>query len=287
MTLLEPEEIRARRQPFAILAIGGVRGLAGLCLAWPLASLLVSSGVGLRSEGDRALFEDGGYLLLEIARLRGADLLATTRGLSPVLCLGFTLNALCNAALLVQLNFRKRLRVAEWLSRTLPRVPSLLVFGAATTLAQLALVLVATLTAAALPESPSRPQLATLLGGSLWLVTALLLAALGGFCDLVKAALVRYQSSLGKALARAWSSAIRRPVRACLGWLPYALAFLGAALLAAQLTLVLDVSRAGAWRVAGVLVVHQVVMLLGVAARAAWYARALRLVALEARPEAE
>ena len=104
MNALGPGEIRARRRPFVVLAIAGLRILSGFCLAWPLASLVASSGVGLRPEGDRALFEAGGYLLLELLRLQGGALTAASRGLVPVLLLGLVLTAACNAALLVALN---------------------------------------------------------------------------------------------------------------------------------------------------------------------------------------
>jgi hypothetical protein len=48
---------------------------------------------------------------------------------------------------------------------------------------------------------------------------------------------------------------------------------------AASLTQWLDVSQGGAGRVMGVLLVHQLVVIGSVALRAAWYARALRLMA--------
>jgi hypothetical protein len=50
---------------------------------------------------------------------------------------------------------------------------------------------------------------------------------------------------------------------------------------AAALTARLDVAAPGAWRLVAVFGVHQVVVLLGVAGRAAWLARALRLVTAE------
>ena len=98
MTPLGPSEMRARRRPFVVLSIAGVRLLLGLCLALPLASLVAESGVGQSPRGDRALFEGGGYLLLEVLRVQGANLAATARGLVPLLLLGLLVTAACNAA---------------------------------------------------------------------------------------------------------------------------------------------------------------------------------------------
>ena len=54
MTALGPNDMSARRRPFVVLTLAGLRAAAGLCLAWQLASLIASSGIGLRAEGDRA-----------------------------------------------------------------------------------------------------------------------------------------------------------------------------------------------------------------------------------------
>ena len=93
MSDLSPGEIRFARRPFAILGVAAVRLLVGFLLAWPLAAVVSESGIGLRSEGDRALFEGGGYLLLELLRLHGADFAASLRGLAPLAALGLVVTA--------------------------------------------------------------------------------------------------------------------------------------------------------------------------------------------------
>ncbi len=281
MTALGPGEIRARRRPFVVLAIAGSRILSGFCVAWPLASLISGGGVGLRPEGDRALFEGGGYLLLELLRLQGGPLAAAARGLVPVFVLGLVLTTACNAALLVALNLRDRLAVRGWLARAVERVPALLVLGTATAIGQLALIVAGVFAVDAIPEALAKPVATSVAQAALWLLIALLAGALGGFSDVVKASLVRHESRLLDSLARAFKCLRHSPIRASFGWIPYALAFLVAALVAAELTERLDVSRAGAWRVGAVLIVHQLVITLSVAARAAWFARALRLVATD------
>ncbi|HEX2872444.1 MAG TPA: hypothetical protein VHP33_14345 [Polyangiaceae bacterium] len=288
MTALGPGEIRARRRPGLVVGVAGLRLLMGLCLAWPLSSLLAASGVGLRPEGDRLLFEGGGYLLLDVLRQRGSELEAVARGLLPVLGLGLLFTAACNAALLVGLNqapsapLRGRLQLRELLGRASERVPAMIVLGVGTALGQLLLILGGSLTVAAVPESLAEPVKTTVTQLAIWSAVAIAAGGVGGFSDLVKASLVRHDSRLVDALAHAWACLLRRPIRASFGWFPYALAFLLAAFLAARLSELVDVSQPGAWRVAMVFAVHQLVVVTSVAARSAWYARALRIVATHA-----
>lgn len=279
MTPLGPSEVRASRRPFVVLGIALLRLSAGFCLALPLQSLVSSSGVGLRAEGDRLLFEGGSYLLLEVLRLTGPELSAVARGLFPLFAVALLLGAASNAALLVALNFGGRLRLGEWLARALGRLPLLLVLSVGTGLGQLVLFGLGGALAGAVPESMSRPIASTIGQAAVWLGCAALAGALGGISDVAKACLVRHDSSLGAALRQAGSCLKRRPLPASFGWLPYALCFGAAVALGARLTEVLDVSRAGAWRVAAVFTLHQLIVLLAVALRSAWYARALRLSA--------
>jgi hypothetical protein len=279
---LGPGQIAASRRPLLLLSLTGLRILAGLCLAWPLSALVAQTGVGLRAEGDRALFESGGYLLLEVLRLRGGELEAAARGLLPVLALGLLLTAAGNAALLVGLNVQGRLQLRELLSRASARVPPLVVLGAGTTLGQFLLFIAGTMAVTAVPEALDRPVATTAAEVLLWLVVALAAGALGGFSDLVKASLIRHEARLLEALSLALKCLRHRPIRASFGWAPYAAAFVAAALLTGKLAEIIDVARPGAWRVVCVFAIHQLVILSSVTARAAWYARALRLVATDA-----
>jgi len=271
--------MRARQRSGVILTLAALRLVAGLCLAMPLASLLGASGIGERVEGDRALFEAGGYLLLEVLRVQTSALTATLRGLLPVLLLGITLTVASNAVLLVALNTRGRLVLRSWLGSALERVPPLLLLGAATTVAQGIVLVLAGLLTDALPQSPIRPVAASATQVGAWALAAILAGALGGFADVVKASLVRHESRLRDAFFQAFTCTLRSPLRSLLGWLPYAALLLLAVLAAGKLTEICDVSRAGAWRVATVFIVHQLVVVLSVTLRAAWFARVLRLAA--------
>ena len=279
MTVLGPGELRARHRPVVIAAIAAVRLSCGFCLALPLSALVAESGVGLRAQGDRALFEGGGYLLLEAARLQGPAVLAALRGLLPVLLLGFAATAACNAALLHALNLRERLTSLSWLTDALRQFPAFVLIGVGTVFAQGALLLVGGIASGSVPDSLSAPVRATLLQAAIWLLALVAAAALGGFSDMVKAALVRDDTTLSLALAHAYSSAQKRHFAACFGWLPYAALFVASAAATAKFVEALDVSRPGAWRVALVFTLHQLVVLLSVALRAAWFAKTLRLTA--------
>jgi hypothetical protein len=236
--------------------------------------------VGQRAEGDRVLFEGGGYLLLEVLRRQGPDLMAATRGLIPVFGVGLLLTASSNAALLVALNARGRLELRSWLARALERLPGVVVLGVATTLGQGVLFVGGMLLSAAVPDSMANPVGSSLLELAAWLVVALAAGGLGGVADVAKACLVRSQAGLGSALGQAFSCLSRRPLLTMFGWLPYAALFGAGVAAAAWLTGAVDVSRPGALRVAAVFVAHQLVILLAVALRAAWFARASRLAAV-------
>ena len=125
-------------------------------------------------------------------------------------------------------------------------------------------------------------MLTTVLQGSVWLIALMLAAAVGGFSDGCKASLVRHEARLTQGLGCAWRCLRRQPFHICFGWLPYSLAFVAAVLVAAKLAEVIDVSHSGAWRVVAVFAVHQLLIVGSVAARAAWFARALRFVATHA-----
>jgi hypothetical protein len=279
VTPLGPGEMRARHRPLVVLSIAGVRLLLGSCLALPLASLVAESNVGRSPHGDRVLFEGGGYLLLELLRVQGANLAAAARGLLPLLLLCLLVTAACNAALLVALNVGGRLRLVAWLSQALAAVPALVVLGVGTALAQLAIILIGLLLAGGIPESMTRPVEMTAAQVALWLLVGLAAGAVGGVSDVTKAALVRNDAGLVAALKRGLASARRSPLTAGWGWLPYGVLFVLTWLVAAEVVSALDVSAAGTWRVAAVFLVHQAVSLASVTLRAAWYARALRFAA--------
>jgi hypothetical protein len=106
----------------------------------------------------------------------------------------------------------------------------------------------------------------------------LVVAALGTVRDLASAACVREALGARRALFDGVATFARFPLRVARGVAPPAAAALGLVLLAAWLTGVLDVARPGAWRVAAVLLVHQLAVLGLVLCRAWWLGHALGLV---------
>jgi hypothetical protein len=236
VSALGPGEMRARHRPGVILTVAACRLLAGICLAMPLASLLAASGVGDRVEGDRALFESGGYLLLEVLRLQANALNAAVRGLLPVFVLGLVLTVACNAALLVALNRSGRLDVRNWLTSACERIPALLVLAAGTALVQGILLGIGLTAADAITPSPINPIRSSAAQLAVIAAAALLAGALGGFADVTKAALVRHESSLRDAISQAFTGTARRPIRSLFGWLPYAAALILAVTAVSHLT---------------------------------------------------
>ena len=274
-----PGEHRAASRPLVIASLALVRLLAGFALALPLASVAAESGVGHHAAGDRVLFEAGGYQLLELLRLQGPSLLATLRGLLPLLPGGLLLTAACNVVLLVTLDTQGSLRLAEWLPRSVQRLPVVLTIGAGAGLCQLAVLMLGGSLVAAVPSWMTRPVQQSALELGTWLVFLALASAVGGVADVAKACSVRHESGFAQALQHTAARLRARPLVTCFGWLPYGAVFVAAVLAVAPVTEALDVSSPGAWRVVLVLVCHQAVIALAVALRAAWYARALRLAA--------
>ncbi len=266
-----------------MLSIAFSRLLLGLCLAFPLASLLGESGLGDRAEGDRALFEAGGFLLLETLRLQATHLAAVLAGLGPLLLLSLLLTAYANAALLVALNTAGKLLTQPWLAAALRKLPALLLLAAGTLLAQTVSLGLSAIAAGALTEPLTQPQSHDAKSAALMVVGAVVAGGLGGFADVAKASLIRHGGGLSGALTVAFGCLMQRPLATCFGWLPFAAPWLVALVLAGWASSALDVSRPGEWRVLLVLLVHQITVVLSVALRAAWFARALRLSAAGAR----
>jgi hypothetical protein len=279
---LGPAELRARKRPFVILGVASARLAVGFCLAFPISSLIASSGIGLRGEGDRALFEAGGYLLLEVLRRTGPSLLAVLWGLAPLMLLGLLLSVASHGALLIAINSSGKLRLRNWLGSVLDRLPALLVIAAGSLFAQLVLLTIVAMTTFALPEPMLNPQRHDVLVASLLLIGVGLAGAVGGFADVLKATLLRHQLGLREALNAASVCVARAPFRTCFGWLPFAALWLALAALVAHATAWLDVSRPEQWRLLAVFTLHQLVIVASVALRAMWLARALRLAATRA-----
>jgi hypothetical protein len=191
---------------------------------------------------------------------------------------GLLLGAACNTALLVALEVREPLGSLPWLARAWARLPAQLAVAAGAGLTKLLLSVGAGLAVGAVPDWQTGPVMTSAAQAASALPFVLLVGAVGGFEDVTKAGLVRYDSPLEEGVGRALASARRQPLRVCFGWLPYAALFGLVAFGASELASVVDVSQPGAWRVAAVFLSHQLVVVVGVACRASWFARALRLI---------
>jgi len=268
---------RSRRYVGALLAF---RILSGWVVALPVVSVLGAAIAGY-PEGDAALFEPGGELLVEVGRLHGDELRAAL-GVSLRLAALCALLGLWPLGMLLESFRRPRARGRLVAGRALTRWPAFAAIGGAALLAQ-ALVIAGG--AACFPVARELGAGLGELGADL---VGTLPLAFGGAAalglapaaDLARIAVV-WTGARGTAAPR---QALGAAARSPLGYLgAYALAKLGtiAAMAgAAALTAVVAVHQPGEWRVAVAAAAHLSVLAVDVLGRATWLAWAtLRLEA--------
>jgi hypothetical protein len=277
----DDSEIGLRRRPSAALLLWGWRLLAAWLVAAPLARAVAAAGAGHLADGDAALFEPGGQLLVETLRVGGATLGAALQSAVGLLLVVGALGLLPLAAVLVSLAHRGRLRFGDWAGRAAAHLPAFVLLSLLTLLSQaLALVawgLVAGGASAALESVVDERSRDVALVAALLPGLALVLG-LGLAEDLGRARVVRHGASGWSSWLAALGLLLRRPGPALLGWLTPA-AWAVAAVVAAEIAVrAIDVSRAGAARPWAAFAVHQAAALALAAARVAWLGRALQLV---------
>ena len=256
------------------------RVLSGWVVALPVVSVLGAAIAGY-PEGDAALFEPGGELLVEVWRLRRDELRAAF-GVSLRLAALCALLGLWPLGMLLESFRRPRARGRRVAGRALAHWPALAAIGGTALLAQ-ALVI-----AGGAAFSPVARELGAdlaALGADLLGVLPLALggaAALGlaVAADLGRIAVVRSGSRGIAAPRRALGAAARSPFGFLGAWALAKLGTIVAMAGAAALTAVVAVHHPGDWRVAVAAAAHLGVLVVDVLGRAAWLAWAtLRLEA--------
>jgi hypothetical protein len=255
------------------------RALASVLVVLPFVSAVAGSGIGAFPEGDRLLFEAGGLVLSEVAR---ALLPAAGSLLSASFTLFVALAVLLlipHAAVLVLLaEARRPAPVVLW-GRALASIPALLFVTGVALFAQVLTLTFASMIAGALRRSLAN-ELPWVADGAFLavLALALLLAlAVGVARDLGRAAAIQAACD-GRAAAFAGLATLRSRPAAALG--AFATSLFGAILLAvfaALLTTEADVSRAGDYRFALVVLIHQGAAAGVSAFRVRWFETALEL----------
>jgi hypothetical protein len=268
------------RRPLGVSLYFATHAAAALLLSLPTATLVASTGLGRFPDGDRALFQPGGMVLAEVARVLVP---AAPEHLASSLVSGTLLGILLlvpHAALLVSLSRAEREPQAVVWGRAIGHLPTLISLSGLALLAQ-ASVLFGMATLGGMIRSSASGS--TTRGADLAYVGALvfgvlLVLALGLVRDLGRAAAVRDSLGSKEALRRGLSMFARAPGRSLMGWAAPAAVGLALVAFGAALTATLDVSRPGAWRVWLVAILHQTIAYALAWCRAFWLSTSLAIV---------
>ncbi len=258
------------------------RAVFGWLITLPVASLVASTGVGALPQADRALFEPGGFWLLETLRVLTAGLGASFGSELVWFSLALAAGALPRALLFTAAAAPEQPpRTAS--SRALAHAPGFVVLslvqGAGSVLVLLTAYMAAGAWASAALASASEP-LRDVSALAVFGVVLLGAVAVGAVCDAARAHAVHSSASrlLGR-LAAGFRSFVRAPLPLVAGYLLFTGAAALLVALVARAVELVDVSRPGGARVLLVLVLHQAT-LLGLAVCEALWVRRVVAVAL-------
>jgi hypothetical protein len=272
-------------RPLAVTLYYASHAVAAALLALPATALVAGTGIGRFESGDRLLFQPGGVILAEVARILAPEApshVASSLGTATVVGV---LLLVPHAALLVTLARDDRQPHAAVWGRACGHLPALLSLSGIAALAQVVLLsgtlAMADELRASLGSWTARSaDLAYVVVIALGLVVML---AVGIARDLGRAAVVRGALGSRAALEAGLKALARAPGRALYRWALPALGGLALVAIGAGLTALLDVSRPGAWRVALVMVVHQAIAYGLCFCRAFWLSASLGLATTSER----
>lgn len=270
-----------RARAFAVGCDYALRAALALVLAAPVAAAVRATGITRFPESDRLLFEPGGLFLAEVARALWSAFAPFAQTELAVACFFVVLLVVPYGMVLAAWSEDSPRPLGEIWWRAGTHFPVLLALKGLAFLAQ-ALTLSATLglatfLRATLVDGTSRRADMTALGACACGLIALL--TFGILRDLASAAAVATEFNTRRALATGWEALLRAPRAVAQGVAVPLVTGAGLGGLAAALAGVLDVARPGTWRVFGVLLLHQLVVLGWTLARAHWLGRAASVVA--------
>jgi hypothetical protein len=281
LLLLSNESIRARRRPFAVLAFGAWQVVAGLAIGWP-AARTVAAVYENHPRGDAPLFEPGGFALVRTVLEDGPALRSITSSAIVVFLAASLLSLVPIITLFASLaHTTPDVRT--------PRARHLAPFVAGTYGSFAALWLGSALLKAvgAAIALAVFGALEAGLEGSLGDVAATKWAVAGGFVvalvipavevvqDLTRAALVRYNAGLLRALRYALRT-LRHGPRVLFSYAWRAVA--GLVPIAAAAAFAGQFGGRGGGALLALFLLHQSVIFARAALRASWFARAIRAV---------
>jgi hypothetical protein len=278
-------EIRVRKRLGAVLFVYLTRLLAALLVAMPLSGAIAATGVGQFPAADAILFAPGGTYLVEALRLAAPMLGAFAQSHALLALVAGALGLIPLAALLVALCHAGRLRLTDWAARTTEHLPSFVFLSGLTLATQAAVIFLFSVLGASFRgtlQARFSERNADLAVVALLLVGIACVLGLGIVHDVARSACVRHCVGARRALAIALRVTRTHTRRALVGWLLPASAALVLVGAAAALVAALRVEVPSTLRLAGVVIVHQVVAFAIVLLRASWLCRALRLVGVPA-----
>ena len=249
-------------------------------LALPFAAAVRASGVTQFPAGDRALFEPGGALLLELVASE-SSLFAALVGPTLLLLLLIGIAGVIPEFLLlwaVSPSAREE-RLSDGARRALPWLVVLGIALVPLRALTLGLTFAFALTAHSWFESARDVRIADLVFAALLIGAAGVQLVISALRDLSSCALVERRVPLLTAIRIARSGL---SLRSC-GLYAASLGAAAALYVAGGwLTQALDVSRPEVWRAASVLILHQALIGVGIALRVGWLSRATRVIRAQA-----
>lgn len=269
MMAIGARRVGSRKLLVAVAVAYAYRLAAAWLLALPLLHVVRASNIPQFPEGDRLLFEGGGWYLLEVVQQHHRVLLASLASTFWLL-LALAFAALIPKWLLLRALCRGAEASASSAAQSLPRLALL---GALSWLTRLLLLVAALALAATLRSyfsSARDERVADLVFVAALAVGSLPQLALSVWHDLARIAVVRRGLGAANALGAALGPLRRRALR-LLGRYG-ALELLALALVACGAVVVdaLDVARSGAWRSLAAISAHQLVVLGGILIEACW-----------------
>ena len=254
------------------------RTLVGLLASYPMLNAIDATGIGGGPDRDAVLFQPGSLLLLEAVRV-GLPWLGSA--LKTALLLG-ALGALTELIpLACALDFLRdeERPLGARVTRGIQCFPRFLALGAIALLAEVALLLGASLLAGALKTALQSVDERALSGAPVVVFSLALLASLwlNGMLDLARAGVVERDLGARDALRQALTILRERPFDVLSGSYASAAAASFAYLTAAWLVSGVDLTQPFGSRIALCFAVHQLAVLFGVAWRVRWLGRTLDL----------
>lgn len=282
LVLLSNDAMRARRRPFAILAVWAWESVLALIIAWPVAAI-VRNAYGGHPRGDAQLWNPGSLELLDLLDHTERARAGVLGVVIVVTVLAAVLGLIPLGALLTSMGFATRLARG-------PR-PQQAILGGVRAFVPMVLLLIVAFVAQAilavfalLASETLSTELTTRLGEARamqlgWLVLllfALPIAVLGVIHDLGRAAVIRFEAKFFDALRIGLATFRGAKLHTFWSWAWRALASLVPIAIG---SLVADrLGGRGGVALVGLFAVHQLVVVSRIALRASWLARAMRAV---------